>query len=157
MAEHPNVTLVRRAMQAMNEQDMSKAGQEMAVVDAFMADDIVWHEIGRAEPRRGKDELRAAMMNGARDWTITYEVHDVIANDDHAIALGTATAVRGDRTLRYQSAEIFHIRDGEGRRTLGLLGRYRCHRRVLRLGLMPLAGPRDGVVVELPGPGFVGA
>jgi len=25
MAEHPNVTLVRRAMQAMNEQDLSKA------------------------------------------------------------------------------------------------------------------------------------
>ena len=112
MAEHPNVALVRRAMQAMTEQDMSKAAQEMAVVDAFMADDIVWHEIGRAEPRRGKAELRAAMMDGARDGTIAYEVHDVIANDDHAIALGTATATRGDQELVYRTAEIFHIRDG---------------------------------------------
>ena len=113
MTEHPNVALVRRAMQAMNEQDLSKAEQEMAVVDAFMADDIVWHEIGRAEPRRGKAELRAAMMEGARSGTIAYEVHDVIANDDHAIALGTATATRGDRTLQYRTAEIFHIRDGK--------------------------------------------
>ena len=113
MAEHPNVALVRRAMQAMNEQDLSKAEQEMAVVDAFMADDIVWHEIGRAEPRRGKGELRAAMMDGARGGTIAYEVHDIIANDDHAIALGTATATRGDRTLQYRTAEIFHIRDGK--------------------------------------------
>jgi len=113
VAEHPNVALVRRAMQAMNEQDLSKAEQEMAVVDAFMADDIVWHEIGRAEPRRGKGELRAAMMEGARSGTIAYEVHDVIANDDHAIALGTATATRGDRTLQYRTAEIFHIRDGK--------------------------------------------
>ena len=113
MAEHPNVALVRRAMQAINEQDMSKAQQEMAVVDAFMADDIIWHEIGRAEPRRGKNELRAAMMEGARDWTITYALHDVIANDDHAIALGTASAARGDKTITYRTAEIFHIRDGK--------------------------------------------
>ncbi len=113
MAEHPNVALVRRAMQAMNETDMSKAEEEMALVDAFMADDIVWHEIGRAEPRRGKAELQAGLMEGARDWTIAYDLHDVIANDDHAIALGTATATRGGRTLVYRTAEIFHIRDGK--------------------------------------------
>ncbi|MBI2762363.1 MAG: nuclear transport factor 2 family protein [Chloroflexi bacterium] len=112
MSEHPNVALVRRAMQAMNEMDMSKAQEEMALVDAFMADDIVWHEIGRTEPRHGKDELRAAMMDSMGGVTIRYDLHDVIANDDHAIALGTATATRGDRSLNYRTAEIFHIRDG---------------------------------------------
>ena len=113
MADHPNVALVRRAMQAMNAIDMSNPGGEMAIVDAFMADDIIWHEIGRAEPRRGKDELRATMGEGAGDTTISYEVHDVVANDEHAIALGTATATRGGKTLVYRTAEIFHIRDGK--------------------------------------------
>ena len=112
MAEHPNVALVRRAMQAMNEMDMSKAEEEMALLDAFMADDIVWHEIGRAEPRRGKDELRAS-MGEMPDVTITYDTHEVLANDEHAIALGTAKATRGDRTLEYRTAEIFHLRDGK--------------------------------------------
>jgi ketosteroid isomerase-like protein len=113
MAEHPNVALVRRALQAMTETDMSKAEEEMAIVDAVLADDIVWHEIGVAEPRRGKTELQAAMMEGARDWTIAYEIHDVVANDEHAIALGTATATRGGRTLEYRTAEILHIKNGK--------------------------------------------
>ena len=113
MAEHPNVALVRRAMQAMNEMDMSKADEEMAIVEAFMADDIVWHEIGRAEPRRGKDELRAAMFDFPSDTKFHYELHDVLANDEHAIAMGTATVTRGDESIEYRTAEIFHIRDGK--------------------------------------------
>lgn len=113
MAEHPNVALVRRAMEAMTETDMSKAQQEMAIVDAFMADDIIWHEIGRAEPRRGKGELRAAMMDSPANLKVTYAIHDVIANDDHAIVLGSATATQGGQTLEYRTAEIFHIRNGK--------------------------------------------
>ena len=62
MAEHPNVALVRRAMQAMNEMDMSKADQEMAIVDAFMADDIISLEIGRGELARR--EGRGARYHG---------------------------------------------------------------------------------------------
>ena len=134
MAEHPNVALVRRAMQAMNEMDMSKADEEMAIVDAFMADDIIWHEIGRAEPRRGKDELRATMTEGAGDVTIKYEVHDVVGNDDHTIALGTATATRNGKTLRVPDRRDLPHSRRQGRRALGLLGRYRRDRRVLRLG-----------------------
>ena len=114
MAEHPNAALVRRAMQAMNEPDMSKADDERAIVDAFLADDIIWHEIGRAEPRRGKEELRAT---SAEDWgpvtDFKYEIHDIVANDDHTIALGTATATRDGKTLEYRTAEIYHIRDGK--------------------------------------------
>ena len=85
---------------------------EMAIVDAFMADDIVWHEIGRAEPRHGKDALRAGSP-GTADYTIEGKTHDILASDDHAITLVEATATRAGRTFTYRTAEIYHIRDGK--------------------------------------------
>ena len=53
------------------------------------------------------------MMGAARDHQVTHCIHDVVATDDHAVALGTATATRGGKTLTYRTAEIFHIRDGK--------------------------------------------
>ncbi len=104
MAEHPNAALTRDLLEAMSRGDMER-------VDALMADDIVWHEIGRAEPRRGKQELRES--SGSADYEIAVETHDVLANDEHAIALVNATATRGGRTFKYRTAEICHVRDGK--------------------------------------------
>jgi ketosteroid isomerase-like protein len=85
---------------------------DMAKLDELSANDIVWHEIGRAEPRRGKDALRA-VSPGATDYTIEGKTHDILASDDHAIVLVEATATRAGRTLTYRTAEIYHIRDGK--------------------------------------------
>ena len=105
--EHPNATKVRETLSAMSTGDM----QSMA--DA-LADDVVWHEIGNPEPVRGKAALAARFSGGsAPDYEITGETHDVVANDDHTIALVTATATRGGRTFTYRVAEIYHIRDGK--------------------------------------------
>jgi ketosteroid isomerase-like protein len=41
------------------------------------------------------------------------ETHDVLANDEHAIQLVTATATMGGRELVYRTAEIYHVRDGK--------------------------------------------
>jgi ketosteroid isomerase-like protein len=105
MGEHANATLVRRMMESMSGGDMQAASDALA-------DDVEWHEIGRAEARHGKAELQAAMP-GATDYTITGSVHDVVANDDHAIGLFDATATRGGRTFSYRVAEIYHIRNGK--------------------------------------------
>ncbi len=83
----------------------------MQAMAKYLADDVVWHEIGRAEPRRGIAELAAAA--GAADYEIDWETHDILGNDDHVVVLGTATATRGDRTLTYRTAEIQHVKDGK--------------------------------------------
>ena len=103
--EHPNVTLARKMNDAMASGDMQTAAD-------CLTDDIVWHSIGQAEPARGKGELQAS-MGAMADTTITWETHDVLANDEHIIGIGTATAVRGDETFTYRTAEIYHVRDGQ--------------------------------------------
>ena len=106
MGEHANATFVRHMVEAMNAGDMEAAA-------AALADDVEWHEIGRAEARHGKAALRDAMIGGADDYQITVKVHDVVGGDDHTIALVEATATRGGRTLTYRTAEIIHVRDGK--------------------------------------------
>ena len=87
---------------------------DMEAMDRLMADDIVWHEIGRSEPRRGKEALRQMAPGGTgADDKITATAHDILASDDHAITLTNATATRGGRTLEYRTAEIYHIKDGK--------------------------------------------
>jgi ketosteroid isomerase-like protein len=105
MAEHPNVTLVRAALDKLGGGDMS------ALADVI-ADDVVWYEIGNPEPVRGKAALAARMTGGGVDFEITATTHDVVGNDEHVIALVNATATRGDRTFHYRTAEIFHVRAG---------------------------------------------
>jgi ketosteroid isomerase-like protein len=106
MPDHPNAALARKIDEAFKRGDMQ-------ALDGYLADDVVWHEIGRAEPRRGKAALREAAGAAAGDYQITAELHDVVANDDHTIGLVEATATRGGKTFTYRTAEIYHIKNGK--------------------------------------------
>ncbi|MDP9468664.1 MAG: nuclear transport factor 2 family protein [Chloroflexota bacterium] len=101
-----NAQVLRDALDAFNRGD----GQAAA---ALMTDDVEWHEIGRADPIVGKEALGARFAGALPDWDISVELHDIIANDDHAIALVTATAKMGGKSLVYRTAEIYHLRDGK--------------------------------------------
>jgi ketosteroid isomerase-like protein len=105
MAEHPNATVVREMNDKMAAGDMEGAASKVA-------DDVVWHEIGRAEPVRGKAAL-AASMGDMGGYDIKWEVHDITASDDHVIALGTAVASKGGKSLTYRTAEIYHVKNGQ--------------------------------------------
>ena len=106
MAEHPNATLARKVIDALN------SGDNQAMADAI-ADDVEWYEIGRTEPIRGKTALAERFMSSQPDFTITGKLHDVVANDEHTIALVETTVQRGGDSLTYRTAEIMHVRDGK--------------------------------------------
>ncbi len=106
MAEHPNAAVIRRAIDAMN------SGDNDGVV-AVLAPDVEWHEIGADEPIRGVDALAERYAAGMADFSISSTLHDVIANDEHVVALVNAEADRNGKHLSYRTAEIFHVRDGK--------------------------------------------
>jgi ketosteroid isomerase-like protein len=110
MDEHPNVTVLKRLSAQMT--TMDGAAIE-AVMNEALADDVEWHEIGRTEPTRGKAALKQRMAESFGDAQVTAEEHDTVANDTHAVQLLNVTARRGDRTLNYRTAEIFHMKDGK--------------------------------------------
>ena len=102
-----SVKLIRDSLDALN------SGDNQAMAD-MLTDDVEWHEIGRAEPILGKEALGARYMAAdAPAYEIHGELHDVLANDEHGIALVTATAQMDGRSITYRTAEIFHIRDGK--------------------------------------------
>jgi len=107
MADHPNAAKLRAAADALE-----LSGDMTSQMD-MLDDDIVWHEIGSNEPVRGKPALGERFSNMPEGAGIKLETHDIVANDDHAIALVTATATMGDQELVYRTAEIYHMRDGK--------------------------------------------
>ena len=105
MQEHPNAAMFRDYSKAMDDGNYDK-------LNDMIADDVVWHMIGVAEPAMGKEAMMRA-MGSYGDVSFTGHVHDVVANDDHTIALVETTATRGGQSLTYRTAEITHIRDGK--------------------------------------------
>ena len=136
MAEHPNAARAREMLDAMNKGDMM-------ALDAYIDDDVVWHEIGRAEPRRGKAALAAAARAG--DYQISGKLHDVLGNDDHTVALVEATATRGGQDVHLPDGRDLPHEGRQGHRAMGLLRRHRGDHQVLRLtGAVEADGGRAG-------------
>lgn len=105
MDEHPNAKLIRD----MNDDPVRTE------VD-FVTDDVEWHFIGPIAPLHSKAELEARFAAGGSGPAyerVGQTTHDVLANDDHAIALLETTVRRGEETFTYRTAEIYHLRDGK--------------------------------------------
>lgn len=110
MSDHRHAAAYRAAMDVFNEGDPS------ALAD-LVADDVEWWMIGSAEPVQGKAALEETMAASMPGWNIHAELHDVISNDTHLIALVNATATHPDgSTLTYRTAEIHHV-DADGKIT----------------------------------------
>ena len=64
-------------------------------------------------PSRGTGRRSSLPAAADADYEITFEVHDILGNDEHVIVLGDAHGTRAGKTLDYRVAEIYHLRDGK--------------------------------------------
>jgi ketosteroid isomerase-like protein len=108
---HPNAEMARRAYNAFLTGDMEGMG-------ALMSDDIVWHAPGNnplSGTYRGKEEVFEFFGKIAElsDGPMQMDIHDVLANDDHAVALLTVTASRAGKTLNGRAVHTMHVADGQ--------------------------------------------
>jgi len=109
---HPDEVLVREAFAAFGRGDFA------ALQEQYFAEDICWHFPGRG-PVAGDHQgpAKVAEMFGRlaelSDGTHRIELHDVIGNDDHVVALHTTRAERAGRQLEINVVQVFHVRDGK--------------------------------------------
>jgi ketosteroid isomerase-like protein len=105
-----NAELIREGYEAFSKGDIP------AVV-ALWADDIAWHVPGRnplAGDYTGAQEILGffGQLQERSGGSFRLEIHDVLATDDHVVALVSAIADRGDKSMNIPGAHIWHVRDG---------------------------------------------
>lgn len=105
-----NADIARRAYTAFLSGDM-------ATMNELMSDDIVWHSPGNnllSGTYRGKEEVFGFFAKIAQltDGPMQMDIHDILASDDHVVALLETRAARGDKSLETKAAHIMHVEDG---------------------------------------------
>jgi uncharacterized protein len=108
---HPNEDLVRRGYAAFRAGDLATLGE-------LFADDVVFHIGGRGRlsgDYAGKQAVFDYFGQLAQETggTFSLEIHDVLANDVHVVALNTTSAQREGRSLNdVPNVQVFHVQDG---------------------------------------------
>ena len=109
MAElHPNAQNVLKGFQAFAEGDM-------ATMKELFDDDATWHVGGRnrwSGSYKGVDAILGFFGGISQEASISQDLHAVLADDEHVVALINSTTTRDDRTLESQLIFVFHVSDG---------------------------------------------
>lgn len=108
---HPNEELIRRLYDA-------RARGDDAGVREILVPDLRWHKALPAPfggDLRGVDAVFEGPFRAYREQLdeLRLEVHDVVANDRHAVALVTWRAIRDGRPMEGREIAVHHVEDGK--------------------------------------------
>jgi ketosteroid isomerase-like protein len=110
MAEHPDAQLVRQGYDAFIAGDMEWLNEHLA-------ETIVWHVPGSnvlSGDYRGREEVLSFFARFVQVAIPNFDVHDVVASEDHTIALINIRFTRTDngQTLESRTVQVFHLEGG---------------------------------------------
>jgi uncharacterized protein len=111
MAEHPNVARIQDGYAAF-------AKGDFAVLNDLFAEDLLWHDTGRSQlagEYRGREAVYGLFgkLMEVSGGSFQVDLHAVLADDEHGVALVVITASRGGRSIEVKEAHVFHLRDGK--------------------------------------------
>jgi uncharacterized protein len=89
---------------------------DLDAMRSIFTPDVVWHVAGRGPLAASHAGISAVIGMFGRvyemaDGTLTYDVHDVLADDSHAVVLLTAHMRVGDRDVSDKAVLVCHVRD----------------------------------------------
>ena len=110
MADHPNLERAHAGYEAF-------AAGDLAAVSDLLSDNIVWHSGGSnvlTGDYKGKEAVLGffGLLMQESGGSFRNEIHDMLANDDHGVALVTMSATRDGKSFEGNVVHIFHMSDG---------------------------------------------
>ncbi len=108
---HRTEELIRKATDALNAGDMQ-------TFLGFHTEDVIVHVPGKsptAGDHKGREELADSFqrMAAVLDAPSQFELHDVLANDEHGVILGTQKLRRGGKARESRMVLVLHVREGK--------------------------------------------
>jgi uncharacterized protein len=110
MTDHPNLERARAGYEAF-------AAGDLAAVSDLLSDNIVWHSGGSnvlTGDYKGKEAVLGffGLLMQESGGSFRNEIHDMLANDEHGVALVTMSATRDGKSFEGNLVHIFHMSDG---------------------------------------------
>lgn len=93
--------------------------RDIATIRDCWTDDVVLRYPGRnpvSGEYRGKDQVLGAYAKMGQITGGTFrriELHDLLASDDHVVALAVVGATRKGKSMQWRGIDVYHIRDGK--------------------------------------------
>ena len=113
MSAESNAAALRQGYDAFTRGDMN------ALRSQLFSPDIVWHQGGRSQVSgdyRGVDAVLGLFgkLFELTNGTFAVELHDVLASEEHVVALATTRGQRAGKSIQHgEYSHVCHFRDGK--------------------------------------------